>query len=258
MEEINQDHSGRILTRTIDARQVADSHCHSRVFGHFTVHVHGHSLGDAKAGRRFVPTGSFSSVKAGVAIPWVRHPMRALVHVLECHTDVCDYRTFPHRLDFVHRGKPRQFIPDVAFDAVDGSVAVAWFPGPDRLVVDEAANIYAAMGWTCRLLDESKFDVYSDRARALQRVLDFKDVYFTSQDTFTVRECLSSKGGVCRLEEVAPMLGGGRIGVAKLCAMSLRRIVVLRPMFSLDPETWVTEPNAKRPASAKTFKLWEN
>ncbi|MGL5839112.1 MAG: hypothetical protein ACRCY3_11475 [Sphingorhabdus sp.] len=257
MATFEQVASGMVPTRVIDMKELVRTGQHIRTFARIFVHPEGHSLGEHQAGRRAVPSGSFASTKAGVAMPWLRHPMRVLVQLLECNPNVVDYRTFPHRLEYVKDGRAASFIPDAVFDRIDGAVVVICFRFRHSPTFAEPAEIYRAMGWQFELIEPSHFDVHSDRAHLLQRLLDYKHVHFSTEDAFVVRELLRSGGGKQPLEDVARALGEYAIGVAKLCAMTLRRIVALDLRSPLEPHSWVTEPQLDRPTGSPTFKLWE-
>jgi hypothetical protein len=228
-----------------------------RTFARIYVHPAGQSLGNSRVGSRVVPSGSFASSKAGVAIPWVRHRERALVHVLECHPDVMDYRTYPHCLEVVVGGRRIRYIPDAAYQWTDGTVQVVSFVEPPKRTVEVVTAIYGRLEWVFRILAPTDYDHRSKKARFLNRLLTYRNAKFSAAETFTVQTALSAGNGTARLEDLVTRLGGHPSGFAKICAMHFARELVIDFDRRGGPDMWVSSPTPRTAPRTLNFKLWE-
>ncbi|CAO3417038.1 hypothetical protein [Azospirillum argentinense] len=201
-------------------------------------------------GRHRKPTGRYSSAKAHRALPWEDKRERAYFWHCEADANVVAYLAQPHRLE-VNVGRPRPLIyfPDLRRDMADGRVEIyeikkAYNPDDDEdydLKLRLAAEVYEGIGWSFRIIEAPEIERRPtlDTAWSVQR---YRHVAITERDRFDVGAVLEQRGGTAPFQEIADVLGGGAIGMARLCASIVRRIVSIDITVPLDIATPVTLP----------------
>ena len=209
-------------------------------------------------------TGFYASLKAGTAMPYESFVEQNGIYRWEVDTNVVDYRTQPHRVEWHDGQRKRRYTPDVACDMADGSVEIIEIKGTFSPELDpvEAArhdfvrSIYARLGFRFRIVRACEIErpatVFANRA-IVQRSAH---VQVPADRTYAALDLLAAApGGVVALGRLAEVLGGSPLGVARACALMVRRKVAIDLTTRFGPNSPVRRVETFRPAGAPTFHL---
>ncbi|WP_145704929.1 hypothetical protein [Azospirillum baldaniorum] len=204
-------------------------------------------------GRHRKPTGRYSSAKARRALPWEDKRERAFFWHCEADANVVAYLSQPHRLE-IHVGRPRPLIyfPDLRRDLANGRVEIyeikkAYNPDDDAdydLKLRLAADVYEGLGWSFRIIEAPEIERRPtlDTAWSVQR---YRHVALSERDRFAVVTAIEGHGGTAPFQDVADVLGGGAVGMARLCAGIVRRIAsidITAPLEATTPVSLAAAP----------------
>jgi len=197
-------------------------------------------------GRRVITTGTYASRKAGRALPYESMNERAFFMHSEADTNVVDYRAQPFRFEFVIDGRKRTYIVDCVRLLADGGLEIVEVKNdhralkdPDyRLKLQAVRLICDRVGWRFRVVMKSALFEPAETYQAILDIQSWAFTEFTSADVFRVVDELERQGKRS-LVELATCLGERPIGIAKLKAMVVGRIVRFDLSSPLNNETSV-------------------
>ena len=197
-------------------------------------------------GRRRITTGAYASRKAGRAFPFEGMNERAFLMHSEVDTAVVDYRAQPFRFEFVLDGEKRTYIADAVRLLDSGVVEVVEIKNDRRfqkdldyaLKLDCVAEVCRQIGWRFRVMyREALFEprICFDN---VQDVQSWRLANYGETDVYCVLDRLDACGGSQALGSLADLIGGRPVGMAKLKAMMVGRIVRidLSERLSIDSE----------------------
>lgn len=197
-------------------------------------------------GRRLTTTGAYASRKAGRALPYESMNERAFFMHSEVDTDVVDYRAQPFRFEFILDGQKRTYIVDCVRLLAGGEVEVVEIKNdrralkdPDyRLKLEAVRLICHRIGWRFRVVFKPALFEPEETYRSIVDIQSWAFTEVTSADVFGVVDQLDRHGAMA-LGRLAEQLGERSLGVAKLKAMMVGRIVRLDLASPLNNETRV-------------------
>ncbi|WP_242914828.1 TnsA endonuclease N-terminal domain-containing protein [Brevundimonas pishanensis] len=207
----------------------------------------GSSIRTIVTGRRIIPTGVYASRKCGRGHPYESMNERSFFMHSEVDTDIVEYRAQPFRLEAVIDGIKRAYIADVMRLHSNGTLEVVEIKSDQRqlrdpdyyLKLQAVRAICDHQGWQFKVL--FKRDLCEPILR-FQNVEDVQSWSFTdygSSDVFIAVQYLSIHKSVA-LGDLAHRLGSRPVGIAKLKAMMVGRIVRLDLDSKLDEDSLVT------------------
>lgn len=197
-------------------------------------------------GRRPIVTGIYASRKAGRALPYESVLERALFMQCEVDTDILDYRAQLFRLEFVLAGVKRIYIVDCVRLLADGTIEIVEVKrdrralrDPDYAMKLEAVRIICEqVGWRFRVVFAAEFTACGHAYNNVVEVQSWRFTDFDLADEFIVTDALKRRSSMT-LGDLAEALGDRLKGVAKLKAMSIKRIVRIDLSLPLTNETVV-------------------
>lgn len=193
-------------------------------------------------GRRPIVTGTYASRKAGRPLPYESMLERAFFMHSEVDPDVVDYRAQPFRLEFIIAGVKRTYIVDCLRLLADNSIEIVEIKRDRRALRDphyavklEAVRIICErVGWRFRIVFASEL---LDPEYVYENILEVQSCRLTEfdrSDVFIVTEALLRRSPLT-MGELGDVLGDRLLGIAKLKAMAVKRIVridLTRPLFT--------------------------
>lgn len=206
-------------------------------------------------GRKRGMVSVLPSFKTGRPQPAESWGEAQLIRECEADTNVVDYQAQPHRLEFLNgAGKRITYIPDMARKLEDGSVevievkacyVVGKMPRYD-LKLSTAAAIYNQLGWRFRLVRGRDLNARPEWSANCSAVAQAGTTHVTSAEIITVENLLALAGGSIPLEELALQLGPKQLGLKKLLALHVRRVISidLSSAFSKDTMVQFAKPSA--------------
>lgn len=194
----------------------------------------GGSIRTIVTGRRIITTGVYASRKTGCGHPYESPLEKAFFMLCEVDTDVVDYRAQPFRFEFVVDGVKRAYLPDAVTLRANGVVEVieikrdpADLKDPEyRLKLQAVREICDRIGWRFRIMFRKDLTEPSSFYRAVEDIQSWAFTDYSVADIFEVVHLLRVKEKL-PLEQLADALGERPLGIAKLKAMMVGRIVRL-------------------------------
>jgi hypothetical protein len=196
-------------------------------------------------GRRRITTGAYASRKAGRAFPFEGMNERAFLMHSEVDTAVVDYRAQPFRFEFVLDGEKRTYIADAVRLLDSGVVEVVEIKNDRRfqkdldyaLKLDCVAEVCRQIGWRFRVIYREALFEPRIRFDNVQDVQSWRLANYGETDVYRVLDRLDAYGSHA-LGSLADLTGGRPVGMAKLKAMMVGRIVHidLSERLSIDSE----------------------
>ncbi len=180
--------------------------------------------------------GLYFSVKSGRHLPYESHLELHDLWRAEVDADVVRSWPQPFTLTYSEGDGLRRYTPDRNDARADGGVEVvevkerAGEVSPERAAaIAEALN---SRGWSYRVVDRAEIErepVFS----AVRRVQRHRRTAVTAADAVHLRELLTR--GPRPFGEVLEALGGGPPGLAKACALVVRRVIAVDLAAGLTP-----------------------
>jgi hypothetical protein len=209
--------------------------------------TNGGSIRSIITGRRIITTGVYASRKSGRAHPYESMNERAFFMHCEVDTNIVDYRAQPFRFEFVLGGTKRTYIADAVVLLADGTVEAIeikndrrFLQDPDyQLKLNAVADICKQVGWSFRIFLKEALFTPSTRWQAIEDIQSWAFTAYTTADVYQVAQYLYRRGSR-ELGEVADCLGRRALGIAKLKAMMVARIVDMDLSKPLNNQTRVT------------------
>lgn len=199
-------------------------------------------------GRRVIPTGVYSSRKAGRALPFESMNEQTLMKHSEVDTHVVDYRSQPFRFEFVIDGAKRIYIADCARLLDDGTVEVVEVKG-DRTRLDDpdyaqkiegVREICEKLGWRFRLVTRRQLHTPEILLANVESVQFHRNVSFDQAAVYSAAELVDSQGGEAELGTLADRLANGPRGMAIAQALMVARVISIDLTTRLSPSSRVT------------------
>lgn len=193
-------------------------------------------------GRRRRPVGCYYSFKCGQAFPWESRTELLGIYHAEVRFDVVDYRVQPHTLEMFHEGKKFNYTPDLEHRLSNGRTEIVEIKGEFDALADPnyttkleiARDVYAAAGQSFRVVERKELEA-QPRFKAIEEIQNFRRTAITPTDMFVVSNIFKAKPGVT-LGDMKRIYGNPIIGMAKTCAMMVRRIVEIDITGGLNDE----------------------
>lgn len=209
-------------------------------------------------------TGFYVSRKGGTAMPYESFTELNALHQCEVDTDVEDYCAQPHRLEFIVGGEPRRYTPDIACNLSDGTVEIREVKGafsPELNLYEArrheiARTVYESLGWRFRVVRAADIERPSI-AFANRAVIQRHAMAAVPADREIAALSLLARAstGIVSLGRLSEVLGHGPLGVARACALMVRRRLAIDLDHRLGPNSPVRRIERSRPAGAPTFRL---
>lgn len=209
--------------------------------------VSGGSIRTIVTGRRVITTGVYASRKTGRAHPYESKNERAFFMNCEVDTDIVEYRAQPFRLEFVIDGKKRIYIADAVRLQANSIVEVVEIKKDQRQLKDPdyylklqaVRAICDQKGWQFRILFQHDLCEPILRFQNIEDIQSWAFTDYGSSDVFKAVQYLSIHKRAS-LGDLADRLGSQPVGIAKLKAMMVGRIVRLDLDSKLDEDSLVT------------------
>lgn len=199
-------------------------------------------------GRHRKPTGRYTSLKAGGAMPWEDKREREFFWISEADTAVVSYLAQPHRLEIeVGEARPLIYFPDIRRDLADGSVEIReikkhYDPSDDpdyHRKLDLAKSIYERLGWSFRIIEGAELAQGRVLTNA-KRIQRDRDVVVDTRHRTIAENVVAGSGGRARMGDVREALSPSLAGEALLFALIVRRVVSVDLHSRLDDDAGVT------------------
>ncbi len=191
------------------------------------------------------PGGLYYSQKMGRMVGYESDNEKFDFYRSEVGPEVVCYREQPHTIEGTIGGKVRRYTPDREDRFADGHIEIVEVKDqfeaekePDyHAKLTYFAEVYERLGWSFRLTtrDEIKDPVTFETIETVQR---YRRSSFTAGEIADVRRKVSQHGE-CRLAELLPIFSSEVVGLSKLCAMMVGRILVLDIRSKLEPSSIV-------------------
>jgi hypothetical protein len=191
------------------------------------------------------PGGLYYSQKMGRLVGYESDNEKCDLYRSEIAPDVIGYREQPHTIEAVIAGKLRRYTPDREDAFADGRIEIVEVKDdfeadedPDYSAkLDYFAEVYERLGWSFRLTtrDEIKDPVTFDTVETVQR---YRRASFTAAEITDVRRRMDPLGE-CRLTDLLAIFSSDIVGLPKLCAMMVARILLLDVRSKLEPTSLV-------------------
>jgi hypothetical protein len=196
-----------------------------------------------RRGRR--PGGLYYSQKMGRLIGYESENEKCDFYRAEIAPCVATYREQPHTIEAVIGGNLRRYTPDRQDTFSDGRIEIVEVKDefeadkdPDYAAkLDYFAEVYERLGWSFRLTtrDEIKDPATFETVETVQR---YRRASFTAAEVAEVRHRIGPSGECC-LGELLRMFPSDIVGLPKLCAMMVARILSLEVRSKLEPTSLV-------------------
>lgn len=191
------------------------------------------------------PGGLYYSQKMGRLVGYESDNEKCDFYRSEIAPNVVCYREQPHTIEGVIVGKVRRYTPDREDRYANGHIEIVEVKDefeedkdPDYSAkLTYFAEVYERLGWSFRLTtrDEIKDPATFEAVETVQR---YRRASFTSGEVADVQRRFSEDGS-CRLAELLPIFPSEVVGLAKLCAMMVGRILLLDLHSHLEPTSLV-------------------
>ncbi|MBW8303794.1 MAG: hypothetical protein K0M78_07605 [Brevundimonas sp.] len=204
-------------------------------------------------GTKKLVTGSYPSRKAGRAMPYEGMNEHDFIMHCEVDTEVVDYRVQPFRFEFVVDGKKRIYIADVVRLLSSGQIEVVEVK-QDRLALKDpdyslklecVKEICRRVGWLFRVVFSLELRRPAVRFTNIQDIQAWRTTRYGPGDVYQVCDLLSGHAHKT-MGALAEALGDPIVGVAKLKAMMVGRVVRLELNRKLGADTLVSLVTASR------------
>ena len=191
-------------------------------------------------GRSARAQGLYFSGKSGRHLPYDSH--LKLYDLWRAEVDVEVLRSWPQpfTLTYAVGDGVRRYIPDRKDERADGGVEVVEIAeGVEEVTPERTAAVTAALtarGWCYRVVDRSEIE-HEPMFSAVRAVQRHRRTAVTAADVVHLREVLQQEPR--QLAEVLDSLGGGAPGLAKTCALVVRRVIAIDLAEGLIPSAAV-------------------
>ena len=179
------------------------------------------------------PGGLYYSQKMGRLVGYESDNEKCDFYRSEVRSEVISYREQPHTIKAVIAGEVRRYTPDREDQFADGRIEIVEVKDefeadkdPDYTVkLNYFAEVYERLGWSFKLTtrEEIKNPATFETVENIQR---YRRASFTATEVADVRHGLGEVGE-CRLGELLSIFPSELVGLPKLCAMMVGRILVL-------------------------------
>jgi len=166
----------------------------------------------------------------------------------EISPDVVGYREQPHTIEAEIDGVLQRYTPDREDQTADGRLTIVEVKDQFEADNDPAyhakldyfAEVYDRLGWSFRLVtrDEIRDPASFDTVENIQR---FRRASYTVEDMIRVQRVFGGRCE-CELGELLAAFPCGALGLPKLCAMMVGRVVVLDIYSQLENSSLVRLP----------------
>jgi hypothetical protein len=196
-------------------------------------------------GRRSRPVGRYYSLKNGRALPWEsRNELHALYHA-EVSPTVLSYRVQPHKLKLVIDGVERFYTPDREEKLVGGQERIievkdAFEAENDPAYaekIEHARAVYRLSGKIYCIQERQEIET-QPLFDSVELIQNFRRTAVTARDILLLHDRFAGRETLA-LAEVRDLFTSAPLGFAKLCAMTIRRIIALDLTVKLGPTTAV-------------------
>ncbi len=194
-------------------------------------------------GRRTHPTGRYYSVKNGRALPWEsRNELHGLYHA-EVASEVISYWVQPHKLKMVIGSAIQIYTPDREELLADGRRRIVEVKDQFKVEKDPAYTqklehahaIYQLSGKLYRIEERAKIESQPLFA-AVDMIQSFRRTSVTPHDLILIYQAFNGQEEL-PLAMVRDIFKSPTLGFAKICAMTVRRMITLDLTHKFGPET---------------------
>lgn len=191
------------------------------------------------------PGGLYSSTKMGRLVGYESDNEKFDFYRAEIAPHIVDYREQPHTIEGVIDGKLRRYTPDREDRLADGCIEIvevkdAFEADSDpeyALKLDYFAEVYQRLGWTFRLTTRDEI-TDPNTFEAVETIQRYRRASFTAAEIAEVRHRFAIREE-CRLGDLLQIFSADLVGLPKLCAMMVARILVLDIGSRLEPASVV-------------------
>ena len=191
------------------------------------------------------PGGLYYTAKMGRLVGYESENEKYDFYRAEIAPHVVGYREQPHTVEAVIDGKLRRYTPDREDRFADGRIEIVEVKDdfeadgdPEYgLKLDYFGEVYERLGWTFRLTTRTEIKDPTT-FQAVETIQRYRRASFTAAEVAEVRQKLG-KEGECRLGDLLSLFTSELVGLPKLCAMMVGRILVLDIRSRLEPTSIV-------------------
>lgn len=163
----------------------------------------GRPIRSIRTGRRVIVTGSYSSKKAGRALPWESRYECFFFHHCEVDVDVVDYCAQPLRIEFSDGGAKRIYIADCARLLADGAFEIVEIKSDRKYAKDPhyarklegVARICATLGWRFKMVFQDELVNPPARWANIRLIQSKRTVSFNAVDVYAALQVVHDEGG---------------------------------------------------------------
>lgn len=188
---------------------------------------------------------NFASRKTGRPQPGETLGEKLAIERSEAATDIIDYQSQPHRLEFVVDGVCRSYIPDLIRLYADGSIEVIeikknYDPRRDpayQSKIDAGSDVYRALGWRFVIMVDQELHNPPTLVANCAAIAHAGHALIDSEMVGAIETLLDANGGRTTLGALEAALGGWPGGRKRSFAAHVRRLVSITLETPLDPDT---------------------
>lgn len=187
------------------------------------------------------PGGLYYSAKMGRLVGYESNNEKCDFYRAEIAPRVAGYREQPHTIEGMIDGKLRRYTPDREDRLADGGTEIVEVK--DDFEVDKDpdydlklryfAEVYERLGWSFRLTTRKEIED-SATFGAVETIQRYRRASFTAAEIAEVRHRFGGLGECC-LGDLLAIFTSELVGLPKLCAMMVGRILVLDISSRLEP-----------------------
>jgi hypothetical protein len=191
------------------------------------------------------PGGLYYSAKMGRLVGYESDNEKCDFYRAETAPHVVAYREQPHTIEGMIDGKLRRYTPDREDQYADGRIEIVEVKDdfevdkdPDYdLKLSYFTEVYERLGWSFRLTTRKEI---KDPAtfQAVETIQRYRRASFTAAEIAEVRQRFDSRDE-CLLGELLSIFTSELVGLPKLCAMMVGRLLVLDIGSRLEPASIV-------------------
>ena len=198
-------------------------------------------------GRRDIPTGTFSSKKCGRSHQYEGMNERATAGFMEGDPGVIAFAAQPVSFHGRIGGRPVKYTPDFSALLTDGRLRIleaktdrGSIRNPkDVRKLEMAREACGALGWEFVLVEGVSLRASNVFTENLAFVAARCDTAVPTALAMVVRQRLQHRGGSVELGELIDLCGPGPMGLDRVCALFLRRTLVIDLRYPLDIDSKV-------------------
>lgn len=191
------------------------------------------------------PGGLYYSQKMGRLVGYESENEKCDFYRVEIAPEVMGYREQPHTIKAVIAGQERRYNPDREDQFADGRIQIVEVKDefeaakdPDYTAkLDYFAEVYERLGWSFRLTTRVQIKD-TTTFKAVETIQRFRRASFTAKEVADVRIEFAQRDQ-CSLGELLRLFPSELVGLPKLCAMMVGRILLLDVTSRLEPSSIV-------------------